>query len=53
MRRKKNIKLVELVVRPNILYDCRDLGYRRYDKIDLLRKKIRKSLNELGKLIYY
>jgi len=27
--REKNIKLVDLVVRHNILYGCRDLGYRR------------------------
>jgi len=40
--KEKYIKLVGLVGRHDILYGCRDLGYRRQDKIDLVRKSVRK-----------
>ena len=36
--KEKNIKIVELVGRDNLLYGCRDLGYRRQEKIDLMRE---------------
>ena len=52
MSEEANIKLVELVGKHSILYDWKDPGYTRKEKIYLVWEDIEQGLNESDKIIY-